>query len=106
MTTFEYDLACVHAQIEDYRSEVQGWNRIGHVSRRHLLLPYKEHVARWAHCAPEGARLLPAPLQGWDGTPCTSRNPQGPWGVNGPAMRAALTKVGKDPINPYRMLAS
>ena len=64
----------------------------------HQLLAYQERVLRWAHCAPEGAVLLSAPLQGWDGTPCSSRPPLGDAGGAWPEMRKARMKYG---LNPF-----
>jgi hypothetical protein len=64
------------------------------------LLRYQEHVLRWAHCAPEGARLLAAPLQGWDGRPLSGREPQGPQTmlVNPHYRRLCREKYGEEPV--------
>jgi len=66
------------------------------------LEPYQRHVLRWAHCAPDGALLLPAPLSGWRGEPFTTRQPLGPDGCPGRALRDARVKRGLDPIRPQR----
>jgi len=34
---------------------------------------YQRSVRRWIHCAPVGALVLLAPLQGWDGKPLGGR---------------------------------
>lgn len=66
----------------------------------HALLAYQEGVLRYAHCAPEGAVILAAPLQGWDGEPMGVRLPQGPQcGAVNPAVRKARAKHGLDPIS-------
>jgi hypothetical protein len=60
------------------------------------LLDYKRNVLRWSACAPEGALVLAAPLQGRDGTPMGDRSPMGPADTPGPRTRELLAKVGRD----------
>lgn len=60
------------------------------------LLSYKRNVIRWSACAPEGARLLPAPLQGWDGKPLGDRTPLGPQGTPSREVREIMAEAGRD----------
>lgn len=73
------------------------------------ILAYQRHVLRWAHCAPEGATLLAAPLQGWDGKPFDSRAPQGPQDpAVDPARRRGRARHGRHPISnePYNVVVT
>lgn len=62
------------------------------------LVAYQRHVLRWIDCAPEGALFLTAPLQGWDGTPLRSKEPQGPWGRYQKNLREARVARGLHPL--------
>lgn len=66
----------------------------------HYLKRYQQHVVRWAHCAPEGAVLLPAPLCGWRGEAFSPRPAQGPADLPCERLRAAYVARGLDPLNP------